>query len=142
VLCHYRGADLDNSPCRHFPRHPEGEMRRVIIGVQNLLNTRLVAQVGITAMLHTQMEHTAMELQQVRSQLVATRRENEALKATLQGVDPIAQAQDTADHWSVTHHPARGLTSALSTPPPLSYLRRNPMPLFTHIASFRVSRVV
>ncbi|RLM57717.1 hypothetical protein C2845_PM18G02930 [Panicum miliaceum] len=97
VLYHYGGADLDNSPWRHFPRCPEGEMRSVIVGVQNLLNTRLVAQVGITAALHTQMERTAMELQQVRSQLAATRRENEALRPTLQGVDPAAQAQDTAD---------------------------------------------
>ncbi|RLM55823.1 hypothetical protein C2845_PM10G10320 [Panicum miliaceum] len=65
-------------------------MRSVIIGVQNLLNTRLVAQVGIIVVLHTQMEHTAMELQQVHSQLAATGTENEALRATLQGVDPAA----------------------------------------------------
>jgi hypothetical protein len=62
VLCHHGGADLDNSPWRHFPRCLEGEMRSVIVGVQNFLNTRLVALVGITAALHTQMECTAVEL--------------------------------------------------------------------------------
>jgi hypothetical protein len=33
VLCHYGGADLDNSPWRHFPQRPEGEMRSAIVGV-------------------------------------------------------------------------------------------------------------
>jgi hypothetical protein len=55
VLCHYGGPDLD------------------IFGVQNLLNTRLVTQVGLTTALHTQMERTAVELQQDRSQLAATK---------------------------------------------------------------------
>jgi hypothetical protein len=53
VLCHYGGADLDESLWRYFPQRLEGEMRSVIIGVQNLLNTRLVAQVGLTTVLHT-----------------------------------------------------------------------------------------
>jgi hypothetical protein len=73
VLCHYGGPDLDNTTWRHFPRCLEGEIRSIIFGVQNLLNTRLVTQVGLTTALHTQMERTAVELQQDRSQLAATK---------------------------------------------------------------------
>ena len=62
VLCFHCGAALDNSVLRHFPRRAEWDMRSAIIGVQNFLNTRMVAQVGLTAVLHTQMERTSEEL--------------------------------------------------------------------------------
>lgn len=33
VLCFHRGAALDDSVWRHFPRHAEGDMRSAIVGV-------------------------------------------------------------------------------------------------------------
>ena len=62
LLCFHCGAVLDDSVWRHFPRRAEGDMRSAIVGVQNFLNTRVVAQVGLTAALHTQMERTSKEL--------------------------------------------------------------------------------
>ena len=62
VLCFHRGAALDDTVWRHFSRRIEGDMRSAIVGVQNFLNTRMVAQVGLTAALHTQMERTSKEL--------------------------------------------------------------------------------
>ena len=53
---------MDNSIWRHFPRRAEGDMKSAIVGVQNFLSTRMVAQVGLTAALHTQMERTSKEL--------------------------------------------------------------------------------
>ena len=46
---------MDNSVWRHFPRRAEGDMRSAIVGVQNFLNTKMVAHVGLTNALHTQM---------------------------------------------------------------------------------------
>ena len=94
VLCFHRGAALDNSIWRHFPRRAEGDMRSAIVGVQNFLNTRMVAQVGLTAALHTQMERTSEELQGIRHRLADARRENDTLRAQLQGRDPPNHEDD------------------------------------------------
>ena len=64
------------------------------MGVQNILNIRMVTQVGITAALHTRMERNAEELQVIRHQLADERRKNEVLQAQLQGRDPPAQEDD------------------------------------------------
>ena len=64
------------------------------MGVQNMLNTRMVAQVGLTAALHTHMEHNAEELQRTRRQLADERRKNEVLRAQLEGRDPPEQEDD------------------------------------------------
>jgi len=94
VLCHFAGEELDHTVWRHFSRRAPGEMRSAIMGVQNMLNTRMVAQVGLTAALHTHMEHNAEELQRTRRQLADERRRNEVLRAQLQGRDPPAQEDD------------------------------------------------
>ena len=94
VLCHFAGEELDHTVWRHFSRRAPGEMRSAIMGVQNMLNTRMVAQVGLTAALHTHMEHNAEELQRTRRQLADERRRNEVLQAQLQGRDPPAQEDD------------------------------------------------
>ena len=65
-----------------------------IMGVQNMLNTRMVAQVGLTTSLHTHMERNAEELQRTRRQLADERRKNEVLQAQLEGRDPPAQEDD------------------------------------------------
>ena len=64
------------------------------MGVQNMLNTRMVAQVGLTAALHTHMERNAEELQRTRRQLADERRRNEVLQAQLQGRDPPNHEDD------------------------------------------------
>ena len=64
------------------------------MGVQNMLNTRMVAQVGLTTALHIHMERNAEELQRTRRQLADERRRNEVLQAQLQGRDPPAQEDD------------------------------------------------
>jgi len=69
-------------------------MRSAIMGVQNMLNTRIVAQVGPTTALHTHMERNAEELQRTRRQLADERRKNEVLQAQLEGRDPPAQEDD------------------------------------------------
>ena len=94
VLCFHREAALDNSVWRHFPRRAEGDMRSAIVGVQNFLNTRVVAQVGLTAALHTQMERTSEELQGIRHRLSDAWRENDTLRAQLQGRDPPNHEDD------------------------------------------------
>jgi len=94
VLCFHRGAILDDSVWRHFPKRAEGNMRSAIVGVQNFLYTRVVAQVGLTAALHTQMERTSEELQGIRHRLADARRENDTLKAQLQGRDPPNHEDD------------------------------------------------
>jgi len=96
VLCHFAGEELDHTVWRHFPRRAPGEMRSAIMGVQNMLNTRMVAQVGLTAALHTHMERNAEELQRTHRQLADERRKNEVLQAQLQGRDPPAQ-EDVVD---------------------------------------------
>jgi len=90
VLCHFAGEELDHTVWRHFPRRAPGEMRSAIMGVQNMLNTRMVAQVGLTAALHTHMERNAEELQRTRGRLADERRKNEVLQAQLEGRDPPA----------------------------------------------------
>ena len=55
---------------------------------------RMVARVGLTAALHTQMERNAEELQKTRRQLAEERRKNEVLRAQLQGRDPPEQEDD------------------------------------------------
>ena len=122
VLCFHLGAALDNSVWRHFPRRAEGDMRSAIVGVQNFLNTRMVAQVGLTAVLHTQMERTSEELQGIRHRLADARRENDTLRAQLQGRDP----PDHEDDDYIALSPPGKRTLALSTPLPLCYLRRIP----------------
>ena len=64
------------------------------MGVQNMLNTRMVSQVGLTATLHTHMERNVEELQRTRRQLADERRKNEVLQAQLQGRNPPAQEDD------------------------------------------------
>ena len=64
------------------------------MGVQNMLNTRMVAQVGLTAALHTQMERTSEELQGIRHRLADARRENDTLRAQLQGRYPPNHEDD------------------------------------------------
>ena len=59
-----------------------------------MLNTRMVAQVGLTTVLHTHMEHNAEELQSNRRQLADERKKNEVLQSQLEGRDPPAQEDD------------------------------------------------
>ena len=94
VLCHHVGEELDDTVWRHFPRRVEGEMRSAIMGVQNILNIRMVTQVGITAVLHTRIERNAEELQVIRHQLADERRKNEVLQAQLEGREPPMQEDD------------------------------------------------
>ena len=94
VLCHFAGEELDHTVWRHFPRRAPGEMRSAIMGVQNMLNTRMVAQVGLTTALHIHMERNAEELQRTRRQLADERRKNEVLQAQLEGRDPPVQEDD------------------------------------------------
>ena len=69
-------------------------MRSVIARVQDYLNTRIVAQDGLTTTLHTQMERNTEELQEIRHQPADARKENEELKALLQGRDPPNHEDD------------------------------------------------
>ena len=122
MFCQYHGAALDNSVWRHFPKCAERDMRSVIARVQDYLNTRIVAQDGLTTTLHTQMERNTEELQEIRHQPADARKENEALRAQLQGRDP----PDHEDDDYIALSPPGKRTLALSTPLPLCYLRRIP----------------
>jgi len=125
VLCFHRGAALDDFVYRHFPRHAEGDMKSAIVGVQNFMNTRMVAHVGVTAALHTQMESALLRSYRASAtgcQMHGGRTTHSEL--SFKGEIHLTMKMMTTEPF---HCPARGQTMALSTLPPSCCLRRVPI---------------
>lgn len=97
VLCSTEGQHVNNSDWKYFPRRAHKSMRTVIAPILEVWNGKLVTQVGLTATLNTELDGVSDEIQEVRKQLAAERKENEELRAQLKGENPPVPSNDEED---------------------------------------------